>query len=176
MPVVKRLSYVRTLCFVTDSGDVLMLKGAPNKRLYANLYNGVGGHVEAGEDVLAGVHREVHEETGLELTAARLRAVVNVDEAGGHGVLLCIFLGRAAGREVTPSREGSLSWVPRAELASLDLVPDLRQVLPELLDPAKAGVWFGHFRYDASGRLESVLGEWAAAGGWFDCLCRGGDA
>ena len=88
-------------------------------------------------------------------------------------MLLCIFLARAEGRQVTASGEGSLSWVRRADLPRLDLVPDLHQVLPELLDPGKAGVWFGHFRYDASGALDAVAGQWSPAGGWWDCLCRG---
>ena len=43
----------RTLIFVTSrnpltgAGEVLLLKGAPDKRLWANRYNGLGGHVEA---------------------------------------------------------------------------------------------------------------------------------
>ena len=173
MPGEKRLSYVRTLSFVTDGDEVLMLRGAPTKRLYANLYNGLGGHLESGEDVLACVRREVSEEAGLELAAVRLRAIVNVDEAGKHGVLLCVFLAKPAGRQVTPSGEGSLAWVRRADLPDLDLVPDLRQVLPEFLNPSVAGVWFGRFQYDRAGGLTSIAGQWCPAGGWWDCLCRG---
>jgi ADP-ribose pyrophosphatase YjhB (NUDIX family) len=78
----KRLVSARTLCFVENGDDVLMLKGAPSKRLYANSYNGLGGHVEAGEDILSCMEREVQEECGLAITHVRLRAVVNVDEAG----------------------------------------------------------------------------------------------
>jgi len=39
----------RTLIFITREGpsglEVLLIKGAPTKRLWANRYNGVGGHV-----------------------------------------------------------------------------------------------------------------------------------
>ena len=41
----------RVLVFFLDGGDVLLLKGAPTKRIWANRYNGVGGHVEAGEEL-----------------------------------------------------------------------------------------------------------------------------
>jgi len=47
----------RTLIFLTSRNsqtaeqEVLLLKGAPNKRLWANRYNGLGGHVEVDEDI-----------------------------------------------------------------------------------------------------------------------------
>jgi 8-oxo-dGTP diphosphatase len=47
----------RTLIFIKRENSVLLLKGAPDKRLWANLYNGVGGHVERGKDVLSAARR-----------------------------------------------------------------------------------------------------------------------
>ncbi len=158
MMVEKRLVFTRTLCFVESGEDVLMLKGAPTKRLYANLYNGVGGHVEAGEDILTSMHREVREETGLEITDASLRAVVNVDEDGKPGVVFFVFTARALSRELRPSVEGQVSWIPRQRLMELDLVEDLRQMLPIVLDE-RAGLWFGHLVYNATGKLSSFHGR-----------------
>jgi len=43
----------RTLIFLTRGESVLLLKGASHKRLWAERYNGVGGHVEQGEDILS---------------------------------------------------------------------------------------------------------------------------
>jgi predicted NUDIX family phosphoesterase len=40
----------RVLIFIFDGDRVLLIKGAPNKRLWANQYNGIGGHIERGED------------------------------------------------------------------------------------------------------------------------------
>ncbi len=154
----KRLVYARTLCFVENGDDVLMLKGAPTKRLYANLYNGVGGHVEAGEDLLSSMHREVREETGLEIADARLRAVVNVDEGGKSGVVFFVFTARSDSRELRPSGEGQVSWISRKRLMELDLVEDLRQLLPIVLDE-RAGLWFGHLSYDTAGKLASFQGR-----------------
>jgi 8-oxo-dGTP diphosphatase len=156
----KRLVYARTLCFVTNGEDVLMLKGAATKTLYANLYNGVGGHVEAGEDILKSMCREVTEETGLEIVDARLRAVVNVDEAGKAGVVFFVFTARSNSRQSRPSGEGQVSWVPRQRLMDLDLVEDLRQLLPIVLDD-RARLWFGHLGYDAAGKLISFHGSFS---------------
>src|SRR5260370_42114690 len=55
----------RVLCFVTWMDEVLLLKGAPDKKLWAGKYNGLGGHVERGESGHAAAQREILEESGL---------------------------------------------------------------------------------------------------------------
>jgi 8-oxo-dGTP diphosphatase len=138
-------AYARTLCFVLNGDDVLLLKGAPTKRLYANLYNGVGGHVERDEDVLASLHREVREETGLEISDPVLRAVIVADEGSGPGVLIFVYTASSASRAVQPSAEGELAWVARSRVLEYALVPDLRELLPRLFAPGAAGVLYGHY-------------------------------
>src|SRR3954468_4656922 len=85
----------RTLVFLRHGDDVLLLKGAPTKRLWAGRYNGLGGHVEPGETIAAAALREVREEariTADQIDSFCLRALVNV-EGQLQGVLLCIFTG-----------------------------------------------------------------------------------
>lgn len=137
--------YPRTLCFVLNGEDVLLLKGAPDKRLYANQFNGVGGHIERDEDVLTSLRREVREETGLEIDEPRLRAVVVADEGAGPGVLFFVYCATSATRAVHSSSEGELAWVPRARLMDYDLVPDLRELLPRALDAPKDSIIYGHY-------------------------------
>lgn len=47
----------RMLIFLRRGESVLLLKGAPTKRLWAGKYNGVGGHVERGEDILSAARK-----------------------------------------------------------------------------------------------------------------------
>lgn len=125
----------RVLVFLFNGSDVLLLKGAPTKRIWPGRYNGVGGHVEANEDVHSAARRETREETGIELDSLALCGVVNIDvgpgQSGDHtGILMFVFRAQTEQRAVRASAEGGLEWMPVAGLPELDLVPDL----PALLD------------------------------------------
>jgi 8-oxo-dGTP diphosphatase len=136
----------RTLVFLTNGDDVLLLKGAPTKRLWAGRYNGLGGHIDPGETFRAAALREVHEEARLapeQIADFALRALINV-EGTPQGVLLCVFVGVARTRTIIPSPEGTPEWVPIAALDQLDLV-DERRLLPRLLH--EPGLLFGHQRH-----------------------------
>ena len=150
------VAYPRTLCFVLNGDDVLLLKGAPTKRLYANLYNGVGGHVEHDEDVLSSLYREVREETGLEIAEPALRAVIVADESAGPGVVIFVYTATSASRLLRPSAEGVLAWVPRSRVLDYDLVPDLCELLPRLLAGDGTHLIYGHYGEDSVQFREEV--------------------
>src|SRR5262249_60327404 len=76
----------RTLCFVTNGGDVLLMKRAEHKRVFPGRYNGIGGHLERDEDPLSGALREIREETGLSVANIRWRAVYTEDAKKSAGV------------------------------------------------------------------------------------------
>jgi 8-oxo-dGTP diphosphatase len=143
----------RTLCFVRNGGDVLLMKRAPTRRVFPNFFNGVGGHIERDEDVLTSVRREVLEETGLYVSDVRLQAVYNIDAGNPSGIVLFVFTAWSESREVIDSDEGTLHWVPRESLGTLDLVDDLPMLLPRILDRPQAVPLFVHLSYDPSDRL-----------------------
>jgi 8-oxo-dGTP diphosphatase len=144
----------RTLCFITHGEEVLLLRGAPDKRIWPDKYNGVGGHVEADEDVYSSARREMCEETGLNVADVRLRGVIHVDAGQETGILVFVFTARALGRDVRPSAEGTLEWVKRDQIKTLDLVEDLPELLPRVLamspgDPP----FFARYHYDEGDQL-----------------------
>lgn len=145
----------RTLCFITRGRDeVLLLRGAPRKRIWANQYNGIGGHLERGEDILSSVQREVQEEIGLLIDRVALRGVVNVDAGDPVGILVFVFSAEYTSGELRASEEGALEWVRRDQLASLPLVPDLPAIVPRILDGRPDDPpFFAHTHYDSDDRL-----------------------
>jgi 8-oxo-dGTP diphosphatase len=143
----------RVLCFVFAGDEVLLLKGAPDKKIWPGKYNGLGGHVERGESVHAAARREIREEAGLEVDRLWLRGVVTIDTGEAAGIALFVFTATAPSRAFRPSPEGSLEWVPVDRVASLDCVEDVPPLLARLApDPVGAAPFSASYAYVA-GRL-----------------------
>lgn len=144
----------RVLCFLQHQGEVLLLKGAPDKRIWANKYNGLGGHIERGEDPYQAARREIREEAGLEVAALRLGGIIHVSLSSGPGVMMFVFTGEAPCRQVRPSAEGQLEWVPWERVPDLPAVADLPILLGRLRErPAGVPPFFARSYYDEAGRL-----------------------
>jgi 8-oxo-dGTP diphosphatase len=144
----------RTLIFVTRGERVLLIKGAPSKRLWANRYNGIGGHIERSEDVLSAARRELAEETGLQVPVLWLCGVLLVDGDDRTGIGIFVLRGEAASADLQPSAEGSLEWVHRDRLGDLPLVEDLPVLLAKVLAMQPGEPPFAaHSSYSEAGKL-----------------------
>jgi 8-oxo-dGTP diphosphatase len=144
----------RTLIFITRGESVLLLKGAPDKRIWAGKYNGVGGHIEKGEDVISSARRELLEEAGIELTRLYLVGVIMIDTGRNTGIGLYVVRGEWEFGELSPSKEGRLEWIPYTNLYDLPLVEDLPTILPYILARDVTSPPFSaRYSYDASSAL-----------------------
>ena len=122
-----------TVSFALHGDDVLLLQHRSDADRFRGLWNGVGGHVEEGEDILAAARRELREEAGVEAPDLALRGVIHESGLLGRAHVVFVFLGRAVSRELV-SREGhALRWQPLDRLQELPLVHDAAELLQRSL-------------------------------------------
>jgi len=141
----------RTLTFATRAGDVLLIRLGDHKGAWAGQLNGIGGHIERGEDPLAAAQRELTEEAGLQASLLRLVGVILIDVGGTPGIALYVFVGQST-VDPQPGAEGEPMWVPVEELDRHALVEDLPDVLPLALRCYAEGKSFtGSYTFDANG-------------------------
>ena len=92
-----------------------------------------GGHVEAGESIVAAVVREMREETGLTVLNPRLCGVKQFPTKEGRYIVFLFRADRFEG-EVVSSDEGDMHWVRKTELSGVPLVNDFDKLLQVMLE------------------------------------------
>lgn len=108
-----------TLCYIEKEGKYLMLHRVKKHHdINAGKWIGVGGHVENGETPEECLLREVKEETGLTLTAYRLRGLVTFLSDVCEPELMCVFTADEFDGELIECDEGELAWVEKSKTAA----------------------------------------------------------
>lgn len=123
-----------TLCYIEKEGKYLMLHRVKKHHdINVGKWIGVGGHVENGETPEECLLREVKEETGLVLTAYRLRGLVTFLSDACEPELMCVFTADAFDGELIECDEGELAWVEKSDVLALPTWEGDRVFLERLL-------------------------------------------
>ena len=122
----------RTMVLLFHANEVLLLKGAATKKRWAKKYNGLGGHIERGEDALTAARRELREESGLVDVPLHLCGTIVCDVEDQIGVLIFVYKGEVNKVPLKPGDEGTLEWIPLSEFDQLPVVEDLKVIVPRV--------------------------------------------
>lgn len=133
-PIVATLGYVLS----PDRRRVLMIhRNARPGDHHLGKYNGLGGKLEADEDVVAGMRREILEEAGITCDALALRGTISWPGFGKHGedwLGFVFVVTRHGGEPFASNPEGTLEWVEVDRLLELPLWEGDRHFLPLVFD------------------------------------------
>ncbi len=151
----------RVLVFATRGDSVLLLKLLPKSGKvtgWTGKYNGIGGHIEQGEDALSAAHRELFEESGLR-AELRLCGTLIVDTGQSPGIGLFVFTGEAGTGEPVASAEGIPEFVAWDRLGEVPLVEDGPAILGRIRGMGPGDPPFlARSGYDNGGRLTVRFG------------------
>ena len=91
-----------------------------------------GGKIEAGEDALAALRRELDEELGIRAHIGRKVAQLQHHYANGNAVELHFFLVEQYAGEMQNRIFREIRWVSRRELPTLDFLDADRKLVQQL--------------------------------------------
>lgn len=129
-PILATLGYILS----PDGQRVLMVhRCRRNEDAHLGKYNGLGGKVEPGEDIVSCIRREIREESGLECVDLVLRGTISWPGFGKQGEDWFGFvfrIDRFTGTPWTENSDGPLEWVDIDRLETLPLWEGDRYFLP----------------------------------------------
>lgn len=155
----KRYSVIpRTLSFLLRENEVLLIRLPKDRPGWGGQLNGVGGHIEQGEDPISAARREIFEETGLTPSNLKLCGVVIIDTGDQTGIALYVFIGEIDAGQPIESPEGIPLWISLEELDKQHLVEDLPILLPRALSSYHIGQPFSAlYSYNDAGELTTTF-------------------
>lgn len=109
-----------TLCYIEKDGKYLMLHRVKRENdINKDKWIGVGGHFEADESPEECLLREVKEETGLILTAWKLRGIITFICDRQPTEYMFLYTADAFTGTLIECSEGNLEWVDKSKVYDL---------------------------------------------------------
>lgn len=153
----------RTLIFVLKDEKVLLLKYSgrgehmtQEKLDRRDIYNGLGGHIEANEDIITSAIKEVREEAGITLEQPKIKGVLNVSNFARNNCMVFLVTGTTSDAIAKQTLEGQPEWVDRSNLENIPTFPDLKPILEKLFQLKDDQMLIGTSQFDGKFGLLSI--------------------
>lgn len=115
-PILATLGYILS----ADGKNVLLIyRNTRPEDLHLGKYNGLGGKLEPGEDIVSGFLREIEEEAHISVSKCTLKGTISWPGFGKNGedwfgfIFLCT---EWTGEIPSSNPEGQLEWIPIEDL------------------------------------------------------------
>ena len=116
------------MCLICDGNNVLVQEKVGTKGLVFP-----GGHVEEGESLLESVVREMKEETGLTIENPKICGFKDWIQEDGTRYIVLLYKTHKFTGELKSSDEGRVFWIDRADIKSVNLIWNMKELL-EIFD------------------------------------------
>lgn len=148
----------RTISFIFHLNQVLLIQVAEGRGVWAGQYNGVGGHIERGENPHASALRELQEETDVVPDELQFCGHILIDTGIQTGIGLFVFGGLIhQPPRLKSTDEGTPQWLPLDQLDDFPLVEDLRWLIPKVRSTMNGGPPFlGLYTFNDDGGLTAT--------------------
>ena len=156
-----------TCAYLRNGSDLLLMKRSDTRRIAPGLWACIGGHLEPEEisDPAACALREIEEETGIaahRIHDLRLQAVVMRRRSREIRVQY-VYFGATATRALGQTAEGTLYWIPLADILDKEMSAANRFILEKYLrDGPSDAVWVGAL----GNRDGAPFIQWASVEDW----------
>jgi 8-oxo-dGTP diphosphatase len=168
--VARHTVLLRTLIFIVREERVLLIRytkanseTSGEKSDRAGIYNGIGGHVEVGEDIIASAAREAIEEAGVTLESPRVAGIMHIDGFAGKQMVNFIIVASTTDEPLTECDEGILEWVAFDRVSDIRTFSDVKPLLARAVE--NPTLFTGTARFEGFELLELRLdGEFIGVG------------
>ncbi len=119
----------------------------------------IGGHVEPGEDIKNACIREVYEETGIDNSSPKLKALIYNTGFDNYQIILFIFRLYVNDDFSKESKEGRLKWIELSKLSKTNVFKDVEIFHNSMEKSEENEILFGTSVFKDFNLMEVVINQ-----------------
>ncbi|HBL74727.1 MAG: hypothetical protein A2W90_24105 [Bacteroidetes bacterium GWF2_42_66] len=129
------LHRIKTLCFVFDAENDLILLQQYGAGKYARLHSGVDSDCLFAEDTAASCKTNLLQKAGIQIAGLKLRGILKtIDPAEGEPTIYFVYEAGFVHGNLQQNAEGRLKWVEVLNMFNLKYIPFVKEIIAHLLD------------------------------------------